>query len=72
MVWRSSSQIPVLDMAPVFPQVDDDAVGPGQLRQGGGGHRVGFVDEPGLPQGGNMVNVHFQSRHAGSPFRICQ
>ena len=43
MVWRSSSQVPVLDVAPVFPQVDDDAVGPGQLRQGRGGHRVRLV-----------------------------
>ena len=69
MVWRSSSQVPVLDVAPVFPQVHDDAVGPGQFRQGRGGHRVRLVDEPGLAQGGNMINVYFQSRHAGLSFQ---
>ena len=69
-VWRSSSQVPVLDVAPVFPQVDDDAVGPGQFRQGRGGHRVGFIDEAGLPQGGHMINVYFQSRHAVPPCNV--
>ena len=63
-------QVPVLDVAPVFPQVDDDAVGPGQLRQGRGRHRVRLIDEAGLAQGGHMINVYFQSRHAVSPFKI--
>jgi hypothetical protein len=57
-------------MAAVLPEVDDDAVGPGQLRQGGGGHRVGLIDEAGLPQGRYMIYVHFQSRHAGSSLEV--
>ena len=69
MVWRSSRRSRSWMWRRSSLQVDDDAVGPGQLRQGGGGHRVGFVDEPGLAQGGNMVNVHFQSRHAGVSFQ---
>ncbi len=62
-VWRSSSS-PVLDVAPVFPEVDDDAVGSGQLRQGRGRHRVRLIGEAGLAQGSHMINVYFQSRHA--------
>jgi hypothetical protein len=44
--------------------VHDDAVGPGQFRQGRGRHRVRLIAEAGLAQGGHMINVYFQSRHA--------
>jgi hypothetical protein len=44
--------------------VDDDAVGPGQLRQSRSRHRVRLIGEAGLSQGRHMVYVYFQSRHA--------
>jgi hypothetical protein len=43
--------------------MDDDAVRPGQLGQHGGGYGIGFAATPGLPEGGDMVNVDTETRH---------
>ena len=59
--------IPVLDMAAVFTQVDDDARGSGQFADRGGGDRIRLVDASGLSDGGNMIDVDGESGHCCSP-----
>jgi len=48
----------VLDVAPVLPQMDGDAVGAAEMRLDRGPHRVGFVGAARLPQCRDMVDVH--------------
>jgi hypothetical protein len=62
--------IPVLNVATVFPQVHGNAVGPGQFRQHRCRHRIGFYGMTGLAQGGNVVNVDSQGRQAIAPKRL--
>ena len=45
-------------MAAIFAQVADNAAGAGQSGDGGGGDRIGLFAAPGLPQGGNMININ--------------
>src|SRR5690606_35880178 len=44
-------------------QMNGDAVGPGQLGEGGGPHRVGLAAPPGLAKGGDVVDVHSEADH---------
>jgi hypothetical protein len=48
-------------VAPVLPEVNRDAVGPGFLAQTGGGHRVRFLGAARLPDGGNMIDVDVEA-----------
>ena len=51
------THVGVLDVAPVFAQVQGDGVGPGGFRQQGGLDRAGIAGAAGLAQGGHMVDV---------------
>ena len=55
--------IPVLDVAPVLPQVHGDAVGAAQFRQQGIGHRVRFQGAAGLAHVGDVIDVHAEAGH---------
>ncbi len=62
-VWRRRMHIPVLDMAAVFPQMNDNTRSPGQFADAGGQHRVRFVNASGLSQGGNVIDVYGKLDH---------
>jgi hypothetical protein len=51
-------QIAVLNVPPVFAQVDDDSVGPCQFREGCSGNRIRLLPASGLTQGGHMIDVY--------------
>ena len=57
-------QVAVLDVAAVLAEVEGDAVGPAQFGQGGRPDRIGLVGSPGLPDGGDVVDVDAEFRHA--------
>ena len=59
--------IAVLDVAPVFPQMDGDAVGAPQFGQQGVGDRVRFNRAPRLAHVGDVVDVDAQTGHASAP-----
>ena len=54
----------VLDVPPIFAQVDGDRVGAAEMGLGRGPHRVGLVGPSRLPDGGDVVNVDAQLDHA--------
>jgi hypothetical protein len=64
--FPQKAKIAVLNMPPVFSEVDDNAVGAGQFHQHGGGKRVRVGSTTGLPQRGHMVDIHPKSRHGSS------
>jgi hypothetical protein len=64
--FPQEAKITVLNMPPVFSEVDDNAVGACQFYKHCGGKRVRISSTTGLPQGGHMVNVHPKSWHGTS------
>jgi hypothetical protein len=50
-------------MAPIFSEMDDNSVSPGQFHQNCGGKGVRIGSTTGLAQGGHMVDVHPKSWH---------
>ena len=55
--------VPVLDMASVFAQMDDDGVGSGQFGQMGCGDGLGFDAHAGLAKGGHVIDIDGEDRH---------
>jgi hypothetical protein len=55
--------IPVLDVAAVFAQMDNDSVGPAQFGQVGGMDWVRLMGQPGLADGGYVVDIDNEIRH---------
>ncbi|MNI59707.1 hypothetical protein D3C73_1148830 [compost metagenome] len=53
----------VLDMAPVFTQMQRDEVGAGVFRAQRGGHRVRVHRMALLPQGGNVIDIYTKFYH---------
>jgi hypothetical protein len=51
-------QISVLDVTPVFAEMDDDSLGTSLFHNASGGHRVRLIRPAGLPHRGHMVNVY--------------
>ena len=52
-----SFEVVILDMATILAQVHGNTVSAGILRHQGGDDWIGIVGAPGLPQGGDVVNV---------------
>ena len=67
--FAEDPQVAVLDVAAVFAEVQGDAVGPAQLRQGGRPDGVGLVGPPRLPHGGHVIDVDAQFRHGSGNLR---
>jgi len=59
------AHVPVLDVASVLAQVDDDGPGAGQFGQGGGSDGIGLASQPGLAQRGHVVDIDREQRHGG-------
>lgn len=55
--------VAVLDVAPVFAEMDGDSGSAGQLAQHGGGNRIGFIDAPRLPHRRYVIDIHAQDGH---------
>ena len=55
--------IPVLNVAPVFPQMNGDAVGAPQLSQNGQLNRVGLHGAACLTHRGDVIEIDAQARH---------
>jgi hypothetical protein len=54
--------IPVLNVAPILPQVDRNAIGPGQFNQDSRSDGVRLNGTAGLAQGSNVVNINAEGR----------
>jgi hypothetical protein len=50
-------------MPAVFAEMDRDPVSPRQFRLGGRPDWVGLAPASGLSKGGDMVDIHSQTRH---------
>jgi len=61
--FAEHGQVAILDVAPVFAEVDRDAVGATQLGQRGSPNRVGLVGSPGLAESGDVVDVDAEIGH---------
>ena len=61
--WAQQTHVAVLDVAPVFAQVDGDAVGAGEEGEDGRRDRIGFFGPPRLPHGGDVVDVDAEANH---------
>ena len=57
----------ILDVPPVLAEVDGDSGGSASLRFQGRLHRVRLVDQPSLPDRGDVVDVHAESGHLTHP-----
>ena len=55
--------VAVADVPPVFAQMDDDGAGSAEFGQGGGSDRVGAFGQPGLADGGHMIDVDRKQGH---------
>src|SRR3989442_16015636 len=55
-----------MDVATILPEVEDDAVGPAQSRQHGGGHGVRLFSATRLAQGRHVIDVDAQPSHGCS------
>ena len=60
--------VPVLDVPPVFAEMDDNALGSGQFADTRGQNRVRFGNASGLTQGGDVIDIDGKSDHFSSPF----
>jgi hypothetical protein len=56
-------KISVLDMTPIFPQMDDQAIGSCQFDQYCGRQRIWIGPSTCLPQRGHVVDIHTKARH---------
>ncbi len=61
-----SFNVPLLNVASVFPQVNRDAIGSTLFRKEGGLHRIGNINQPRLAHGGYMVDVDSKTHHSQS------
>ncbi len=66
-----------MDVATIFAEVDGDRVGPNAEAEKGGGNRVGFRHDsrngnavPGLPEGGEVIDVYAKPNHTFSLSQI--
>ncbi len=64
-----AADIVILDMATVLAKMEGDSVGPAQLRLDGGPDGIGLEAAPGLPEGGDVVDVDAEFDHCGE-FRV--
>ena len=64
--FPQEAKIAVLNMTPIFSEMDDNTVGTGQFDQHGSRKGVRVRSTTGLPQRGHMVDVHPKSRHGSS------
>ena len=64
--FPQEAKIAVLNVTPIFSEVDDNTVSPGQFNQHCGGKGIRVCSTAGLAQGGHMVNVHPKSWHGSS------
>ena len=62
-------QVSFLNVSTVFAQMNDQTVGPSEIREHGRGNRVRFMAASRLPQGGHVVNIDAESSHI-FPFRV--
>ena len=52
----------------ILTQVNGDAVRSAQFGKHGGGHGIGFGGQAGLPNGGDVVNIHSEADHGVFPW----
>ncbi len=57
--------IAVLDVSAILPEVERDRIGSGLLRRQGGLYRLGIGSTPGLPKGGDVVDIHTEQDFTG-------
>jgi hypothetical protein len=64
--FPQEAKVAILDMAPIFSEMDDNTVGTGQFHQYGCSKGVRVGSATGLPQRGHMVDVYPKSWHGSS------
>jgi hypothetical protein len=60
------SDIPFLNVAAIFAEVDGDTIGTADDGERSGGDGIGVVALAGLPHGGHMVDIDTQTQHDGN------
>jgi hypothetical protein len=60
-------EVAVLDMPPIFPQMNRDGIGTPKFGLGCSPDRIGFNGTTGLPDCGDMINVDPEGGHAKTP-----
>ena len=65
---RQSLEIVILDVSAILTEVDGDSGGSASLCCQGSLHRIRLVDPPGLPDGGDVVDVDAESGHLTHPW----
>ena len=58
------SQVAVLNVPPILPEMDCDPVSAGEFRLSRRPDRVRLTPASSLAKGGDVVNIHSQTRHA--------
>jgi hypothetical protein len=64
------SQISILDMPPIFAEMDCDSVSARELGERRGPDRVGLAAAASLADRGDVIDVHSQSRHGRRSFGL--
>ncbi len=68
--FPQEAKVAILNMPPIFSEVDNDAIGARQFNQHGSGKGIRINSPTGLPQCGHMVDVHPKSWHGSSVFAM--
>jgi hypothetical protein len=55
--------VPILDVSPIFTQMDCDSIGSAEFGQDGGRHRIGLDGSTRLTHGGYVIDIDAQFNH---------